>query len=670
MWKCIGLFTIMIMLLFLPNHVISSPSAAATTHLSPNMQKLALYQFRLSMSIDAYAAACNSGSISKMMNWSMSSDCCTWGGVTCNQKTGDVIGLDLRCSQLVGAIYSNNTLFHLSLLQFWGSSSNLQALYLEQTTLSGGIPDSIGYLKSLILLSLPDCKIDGTIPKSIGNLIQLTKLDLSSNNLTGLIPESLVFTCSNNLINGSIPESFLKLVSLTTLDFSSNNFSGVLDIEIFARLEYLETLVLSYNSLSLRVTSTTMLPPQIMTLGLSSCKIKEFTHFLGTAENLKYLDLSNNQIHGEIPQGIGMGKFYNLDLSGNFLTCGIENLSWDFLEYLNLQPNILNGSLPDSICNSTSLNVLNLSHNNLSGVLPACSRSLDYTLSVLDVRMNSIRGSIPSTLSNFRKLRSLNLYANKLEGTIPRSFAEFDYLEVFDLGSNQIKDTFPQWLEALQNLQVLSLKSNKLHGIINNVSKVEIPFPSLRIIDLSDNEFSGPLPAKYIENFKRSYMGDSYYSDTVTMVIKGVTFDFVRILTTFTTIDLSRNNFEGQIPELIGNLESLRYLNLSHNHLSGRMPSLVGKLSVLESLDLSFNRLVGFIPQELTGLFFLSRLNLSYNDLNGHIPEGAQFGTFETDSYIGNLALCGRPLSKRCDREITETQENADEDDDYFFMLG
>ncbi|KAL8094087.1 hypothetical protein AgCh_035822 [Apium graveolens] len=540
----------MIMLLFLPNHVISSPSAAATTHLSPNMQKLALYQFRLSMSIDAYAAACNSGSISKMMNWSMSSDCCTWGGVTCQLNE-----------------------FHADKL-----------------------------------------------------LLQ-------------------VFTCSNNLINGSIPESFLKLVSLTTLDFSSNNFSGVLDIEIFARLEYLETLVLSYNSLSLRVTSTTMLPPQIMTLGLSSCKIKEFTHFLGTAENLKYLDLSNNQIHGEIPQGIGMGKFYNLDLSGNFLTCGIENLSWDFLEYLNLQPNILNGSLPDSICNSTSLNVLNLSHNNLSGVLPACSRSLDYTLSVLDVRMNSIRGSIPSTLSNFRKLRSLNLYANKLEGTIPRSFAEFDYLEVFDLGSNQIKDTFPQWLEALQNLQVLSLKSNKLHGIINNVSKVEIPFPSLRIIDLSDNEFSGPLPAKYIENFKR-------------------------ILTTFTTIDLSRNNFEGQIPELIGNLESLRYLNLSHNHLSGRMPSLVGKLSVLESLDLSFNRLVGFIPQELTGLFFLSRLNLSYNDLNGHIPEGAQFGTFETDSYIGNLALCGRPLSKRCDREITETQENADEDDDYFFMLG
>ncbi|KAL1825497.1 hypothetical protein ACET3Z_012275 [Daucus carota] len=145
-----------------------------------------------------------------------------------------------------------------------------------------------------------------------------------------------------------------------------------------------------------------MLPPQIQTLGLSSCKIKEFTHFFGTAENLRYLDLSNNQIYGEIPQGIGKAKFYNLDLSENFLTGGIENLPWAFLDYLNLQSNMLNGSLPASICNSSSLDVLNLSHNNLSGVLPTCPSSLDYSLSVLDVRVNNIRGSLPSALSNFQ----------------------------------------------------------------------------------------------------------------------------------------------------------------------------------------------------------------------------------------------------------------------------
>lgn len=143
-----------------------------------------------------------------------------------------------------------------------------------------------------------------------------------------------------------------------------------------------------------------------------------------------------------------------------------------------------------------------------------------------------------------------------------------------------------------------------------------------------------------------NYMGNSFYSDTIIMIIKGVELEFVRILTVFTAIDLSRNKFEREITEFTENLKSLRYLNLSHNHLSGHIPSSIGILSVLESLDLSFYRLVGIIPQEL------SRLNLSHNDLNGHIPERAQFPTFNNDSYVGNIVLCGHPLSKKCKRDF------------------
>ncbi|KAI8010386.1 Receptor-like protein 9DC3 [Camellia lanceoleosa] len=45
---------------------------------------------------------------------------------------------------------------------------------------------------------------------------------------------------------------------------------------------------------------------------------------------------------------------------------------------------------------------------------------------------------------------------------------------------------------------------------------------------------------------------------------------------------------------------------------------------------------------------FLEVLNLSDNQLAGPIPQGRQFYTFENDSYSGNLALCGLPLSKKC----------------------
>ncbi|XP_074352307.1 receptor-like protein 6 [Apium graveolens] len=800
-----GLLKIIIILLFWQHHVAVSSLSAPTTHLGLSMQKLALFQFKLSLSLNT-SASTHCTSYPKTMNWSMSSDCCTWDGVTCDLMKKDVIGLDLQCSQLVGVISPNSTLFRLSLLQFidfnsndlhgvlpeeifnlpnlkhlsvkhnsnltislpkikWGSSSSLQILSLADATLSGGIPDSIAYLKSLTDLSLWGCKISGPIPRTLGNLTQLALLDLAFNQITGRIPDYLAnlpnleviflnnnnligqfpfwidnlrqlvvldlshnsltgplpsnltalyfprlnaldlannklngtipswlfdipslrylsvdynefrghlnefessrsslefFFCRNNLLNGTIPQSFSKLVNLTFLDFSSNNFSGILDLELYSHLEYLKTLILSYNSLSVRITSTTTLTPNLRRLGLSSCKVMNFPNFLRYIENLEYLDLSNNQIDGEIPQWIGSllkGSFSSLNLSHNSLTGGIEHFPLDTLRYLDLHFNMLNGSLPASICNSSSLNLLNLSHNNLSGVLPICPENIEYSLSVLDLRMNSITGNLPSTLSNFRKLRSLNLYGNKLKGTIPLSFAEFPYLEVLDLGSNQIHDTFPQCLESLPSLQVLVLKSNKFHGFINNNSHVDHPFSNLRIIDLSCNEFSGLLPAKYIKNFNAmmngdvnkielDYMGDSSYRDSISIVIKRVNMELVRILTVLTTIDLSGNKFEGEIPEYTGNLKSLRYLNLSHNHLTGHIPSLISKLEMLESLDLSFNRLVGAIPPQLTAINTLSHLNLSQNDLSGRIPQGAQFYTFENDSYAGNLGLCGRPLPK------------------------
>lgn len=946
----------MITLMFLKNPVAVS---SATTYLTPNMQKLALFQFKLSLAINPSASTydCDiqgTPSRPKTMNWSMDFDCCTWDGVTCDQMTGDVIGLDLSCSQLVGAILPNSTLFQLSQLNSlnlafndfslsnnfprefgffatglkhldlshtgfvgsvpsgishlyklvsldlseyssklqtklegklldlllhnltqlrvldlhgvdissvlpinmstslrhlnlgdtglhgelpqmvfhlpklevlslsgntdltsilpkvkWGSSGSLQEIYLGNTYLTGGIPDSIGYLGSLTTLILSNCKLSGPIPTSMGNLTRLSELDLTSNrhlsgqipdlanltnlrvldlsvnNLSGTFPswvtdlgeltslslainsltgplpsnstgfrhqnmESLqlndnnfigpfptwvanlrqlslltltgnllngsipswlfelpsltmlhldrnhftgqlnefnfskselqIFNCKNNLLYGHIPNSLSRLVGLSFLDLSSNNFSGVLDIEMFFGLQNLKGLLLSHNSLSLRSTSMIIIPPKLTSLSLASCKLKEFPHFLRGAVNMEDLDLSNNQINGEIPQWFGLvgrDAWYYLNLSQNSLTGGLEYLPWNSLAYLNLQFNMLSGSLPSSICNSYSLAVLDLSYNNLSGVLPSCLGSLAGRLLVFDLRMNNIQGNLPSTLSNFSSLRTLNLHGNKLEGTIPPSFSKFDNLEVLDLGSNHINDMFPHHLETLPNLQVLVLRSNKFHGFIYNNSKIDKPFPSLRIIDLSYNEFAGPLPAKYIKNFKSmmnsdvdkmavKYMGFSTYSDSTTLVVKGVEIQYDQILTTFTTIDLSSNKFEGGIPEYIGSLKSLRYLNLSHNHLTGYIPSLIGGLSVLESLDLSSNRLEGEIPQQLKSLNFLSRLNLSQNGLSGHIPEGAQFNTFENDSFVGNLGLCGHPLSKKCEREI-ETNQEEKEDDDYFF---
>ncbi|GLT83667.1 hypothetical protein SLE2022_019430 [Rubroshorea leprosula] len=144
-------------------------------------------------------------------------------------------------------------------------------------------------------------------------------------------------------------------------------------------------------------------------------------------------------------------------------------------------------------------------------------------------------------------------------------------------------------------------------------------------------------------------MRNGSYQYSLVVIMKGLEYELQRILTVFISIDLSNNRFGGEIPDAIGKLSSLKGLNLSHNNLIGPISQSLGNLTNLEWLDLSSNELVGEIPDELVSLTQLSRLNLSNNHLVGRIPQGNQFNTFGNDSYGGNLALCGIPLSKSCD---------------------
>ncbi|XP_057789523.1 receptor-like protein 9DC3 [Salvia miltiorrhiza] len=283
-------------------------------------------------------------------------------------------------------------------------------------------------------------------------------------------------------------------------------------------------------------------------------------------------------------------------------------------------------------------------------------------------------------------IESINLNGNKLQGNLPKSLINCVRLKDLDVGNNRLQDKFPFWMEALPMLRVLVLKSNKFDGNLSMPSRSNFPFPKLQVLDISRNAFVGSLPQRYFKNFKammddkanqreRYNDGDLnflYYVE-MTITLKGQDQLLKRLLEAFTILDLSSNRFSGSIPDCIGNLYSLRYLNLSHNNLMGHIPASLGNISVLESLDLSSNKLDGGIPRELTRLTFLEKLNLSMNNLVGQIPQSNQFSTFDNDSYMGNLRLCGIPLTRKCNKENghqMQPEEDDEENEEYGFIDG
>ncbi|CAL5435599.1 unnamed protein product [Camellia sinensis] len=526
-----------------------------------------------------------------------------------------------------------------------GNLKKLRMLYLRGNNLiNGQFPSSIGHLKNLVELQLVDCNISGTIPRSLTNLTRLISLDLSYNNfegpipqffpnfsqlqfidfsnnqLTGPIPSSVTglpnlqyLYLGSNSINGTIPPSLFHLVNLTSLDLSSNNLSDTVELDTFAKIEYLNYLDLSNSGLSL--TSTNSTPSSfrnIRTLRLSSCNICKIPEFLKTrTELLEVLDLSNNHLNEE----------------------------------------------PNPLCNLHSLRYLNLSNNQFAGLIPTCLGNFSGNLTLLNLQRNNFHGTIPQTFGYASMLLELDISHNELQGVLPRSLANCTNLEILNLGHNFIEDAFPFWLENLPQLKVVVLRYNKFHGPIEQPRK-RLAFTNLHIIDMSHNDFTGTLPSKYFDSWDSMMMANEdkaqskyisiydYYS--VTIMNKGYEMEYVKILTIFKAVDFSHNKFHGKIPISIGRLKALHVLNFSRNGFTGPIPLSLVNLTELESLDLSQNKLSGKIPQELTSLTFLEAFDVSQNNLTGIIPRGQQFETFSNTSYGRNAGLCGFPLSKEC----------------------
>ena len=409
----------------------------------------------------------------------------------------------------------------------------------------------------------------------------------------------------------------------------------------------------------------------------------------------------NHSLHFCKWQGVTCGRRHQrvtvLDLQSSKLVGSISpyiaNLS--FLRNLYLQNNSFHNEIPPEIGHLHRLQVLRLDNNTLIGKIPSnlsgCANLIEFR-----VNYNLLIGEIPTTLGTWLKLRFFALYNNNMTGSIPPFFGNLSSLEKFSLVYNNFGGNIPESFGQLTKLTFLSVSKNTLSGVIppsifnlssltilnvgfNKIqgslpSNISITLPNIERLGIAENQFTGSIPASIsnasnlerFEVFENKLVGKvpsleklnrlSFFIISINNLGNGVANDlsFLCSLTNATNLvalDISSNNFGGELPKCIGNFSTtLTLLFLDNIKITGKIPTGIGNLINLERLDMWNNKLSGNIPSEIGNLQKLQILTLNTNKFSGNIPSSLGNLTSVMNLYLYENHLQGSiPLSlNRC----------------------
>ena len=572
----------------------------------------------------------------------------SWNGIVCNGGNVAAVVLDSvglsadadfslfsNLTMLVKLSMANNSISGV-LPSNLGGFKSLQFLDLSDNHFSSSLPREFGGSVSLKNLSLAGNNFSGEVPESMGELVSLQSLDMSRNSLSGPLPKSLTrlnellyLNLSSNGFTGKIPRGFELISSLQVLDLHANSFDGNLDGEFFilTNASYVD-----FSGNRLVTTSGKLVP--------------------GVSESINHLNLSHNQLEGSLTSGFQL--FQNLkvlDLSYNELSGELPGFNYVYdLQVLKLSNNRFSGSLPNNLLKGDSLLLatLDLSGNNLSGMLLAREWGLLYiggtkktknltlfvcvaggvsdimstTLHSLDLSSNSLTGELPLLTGS---CVLLDLSNNQFEGNLTR-WSKWENVEYLDLSQNRFTGSFPDVSPQLLRANHLNLSFNKLTGSLPE--RIPTHYPKLRVLDISSNSLEGPLPSALLSmpTLEEIHLQNNGMLGNIGPLLPS-SGSRIRLL------DLSHNRFDGNLPGVLGALTSLQVLNLAANSLSGSLPDSMVSLS---SLDVSQNHFTGPLPSNLSTS--LMAFNVSYNDLSGTVPENLR--NFPPSSfYPGNSKL-------------------------------
>lgn len=211
-------------------------------------------------------------------------------------------------------------------------------------------------------------------------------------------------------------------------------------------------------------------------------------------------------------------------------------------------------------------------------------------------------------------VREINLPQQKLSGILPfDSICQLQALEKLSLGLNFLHGGISEDLKNCTSLQELDLGGNSFSGEVPDLSSLG----KLKLLSLNNSGFSGLFPWKSLENLT----GLTFLSLGDIVFQKSPFPMEVLKLEKLYWLYLSNCSLEGRIPEGLGNLTQLVNLELSWNQFSGEIPGDIVKLKNLRQLELYNNFFTGKLPVGLGNLTSLKSLDVANNSLHGDISE-------------------------------------------------
>ena len=374
---------------------------------------------------------------------------------------------------------------------------------------AGQLPDALAGLTKLENLVLA-AGVTGSLPSSYSALTKLRQLQIAGTcALTGTIPSSyssmtslfaVILTWDENAPVAEWNAGVLPMNSIYTFTLNNYNFgpSNPLPAEIYSSWPAnLQLTNIIYDGSAPNLVSNTRLNSVVITGNpayLAAQQASSFPAVWSGMTSLTSFTLANLPWSGSIPS----------TLPANMNTLSMTTLpNWS-------------GSIPQSLMDSTVMTDLTLSNmSQVTGVIPGASTPSTSVMKTLTLNGLSVTGTVSGSLldiptlttismtdlqsldspipvgSGTCKVTNIQLSNSGFTGTIPAYYTTCSSLGYIDFSSNSLTGVFPEsW--ATNPFFSLNVSNNELSGTIGTYFSTKTG--SYSSIDLSNNNFAGAIP--------------------------------------------------------------------------------------------------------------------------------------------------------------------------------